>query len=117
VRNVYELLREKESAMEQLRREVAALRSVTSLLADGSDASSNISVPPGICREDGTETVSQLGDALHTIAMLRADENEEYLVKLRARRIEAAESDFRRSKTISGQLRHVAASWLSAMRS
>lgn len=117
MRNVYELLREKESAMEQLRREVAALRSVTSLLTDGSDASSKITGPPGICREDGTETVSPLGDALHTVAMLRPDEIDEYLVKLRARRIEAAESDFRRSKTISGQLRHVAASWLSAMRS
>ena len=115
MRNVYEVLKEKEDAVERVRREVAALRSVTPLLADESDVKSNI---PGsvACRKVGTEPVSQLRDALRTVAPLLADEFEEHIVKLRARLIEAAEHDpnLCGSETVSRHLRHIAASWLGA---
>jgi hypothetical protein len=104
---VYEVLREKEDAIEQVRREVEALRSVTSLL---SDARSTIPQPV-VHREANTETVSQeLGEALRTVAPLLVDETEDLDPEVRARLVEATENDSKlgRARKISRQLRHFA---------
>jgi hypothetical protein len=116
VRNVYEVLREKEDAIERVRREVEALRSVTPLLVDKLDARLNVSVPSAARWEVRTETVSELGEALRTVAPLLADETEDLLAKVRARLVEAAENDSKlgRAKTISRQLRQIAAPLLGA---
>jgi hypothetical protein len=107
VRDVYEVLREKEDAIEQVRREVEALRSVTPLLSD-----SRSTIPqPAFCREARTKTISeQLGEALRTVAPLLVDETEDLDPEVRARLVEAAESGSKigRAKKISRQLRHLA---------
>lgn len=121
MRNVYEVLREKEDAIERVRREVEALRSVTPLLVtpllvDKLDARLNVSAPSAARWEARTETVSELGEALRTVAPLLADETEDLLAKVRARLVEAAENDSKlsRAKTISRQLRQIAAPLLGA---
>jgi hypothetical protein len=107
LRDFYEVLREKEDAIEQVRREVEALRSVTPLL---SDVRSNVP-QTGIVRAATSETADQLGEALRTVAPLLADETEEFDPAIRARLVEAAENDSNlgRAKGISRQLR-----WLTA---
>jgi hypothetical protein len=113
VRDVYEVLREKEDAIEQVRREVEALRSVTPLLAD-----SRSTIPePAVRREAGTETIShQLGEALRTVAPLLVDETEDFDPEVRARLVEGAEIQFQsgRARRISRQLWHFATPLLRA---
>jgi hypothetical protein len=107
VRDVYEVLREKEDAIEQVRREVEALRSVTPLLSD-----SRSTVPqPAFCREARTKTISQqLGEALRTVALLLVDETEDFDPEVRARLVEGGEIQFQsgRARRISRQLWHFA---------
>ena len=113
MRNIYEVLREKEYAIERVRREIEALRSVTPLLAD---ADSNIRLPE-LFRKVRTEAVSQqLGEALRTVAPLLLDDTGDLDPQVRARLIEAAEKDskLRRAMKISRQLRHIATTMLGA---
>jgi hypothetical protein len=112
VRDIQELLKEKECAIEQLRREVEALRSVSPLL---SDAGPDIPHPVVLC-QTSTERASQLGDDLRTIAPLLVDETDEFDPGLRARLVEAAESErnLSRKRTIRHQLRQLAAPLLGA---
>jgi len=116
VQNVYEVLREKEHAIERVRREIEALRSVSPLLADKIDARLNISEQPAARGEGRTDTVSQLREALRTVAPLLADGTEGLDPAIRARLIEAGENDskLRGSKKISRQLRLIAAPLLGA---
>jgi hypothetical protein len=112
VRDIFEVLREKEAAIERVRREVKALRLVTPLLADAGS-----SIPqPAVSRETRTEPVGQLGEALRTVAPLLVDETEDLDPEVRARLIEAAENDSKlgRAQKISRQLRHIAAPLLGA---
>jgi len=108
VRDIYEVLREKEDAIESVRREVKALRLVIPLLADA-----KTSIPQPKAR---TEPVSQLGEALSTVAPLLVDETEDLDPEVRARLIEVAENDSKpgRAQKISRQLRHIAAPLLGA---
>jgi hypothetical protein len=55
VRDIYEVLREKEDAIKRVRREVEALRSVTPLLDDETGARSNIPAGPAVRMEATTE--------------------------------------------------------------
>ena len=105
MRDIQQLLKEKEGSIEQLRREIDALRSVTPLL---SDARPNVQ-QPSICQEARTETSSQLGAALRAVAALLVDETDEFDPEIRARLVEAAESNFNMStaKRISRNLRHI----------
>ena len=108
MRDIYEVLREKEDAIERVRREVKALRLVIPLLADA-----KTSIPqPAV----STEPVSHLGEALRTAAPLLIDETEDLDPEVRARLIEAAENDSKlgRAQKISRQLRHSAAPLLGA---
>jgi hypothetical protein len=112
VRDLYEVLREKEGAIEQVRREVQALRSVIPLLTDA-----KTSIPqPAVSTEAKTEPVSQLGEALRTVAPLLVDETEDLDPGVRARLVEAAENDSKlgRAQKISRQLRQIAAPLLGA---
>jgi hypothetical protein len=107
VRDVYIVLREKEDAIERVRREVEALRSVTPLLADARSNTLQVAVR----REAGTETISQrLGEAPRTVAPLLVDETEDFDPEVRARLVEGAEKQFQsgRARRISRQLRHFA---------
>jgi len=117
LQNVYEVLREKERAIERVRREIEALRSVSPLLADKTDARLNLSARPA-AREESTDTISQLGEALRTVAPLLADETEGIDPAIRARLIEAGENDskLRESKKISRHLRLIAAPLLGSSR-
>jgi len=112
VRDFYEVLREKEHAIEQVRRELEALRSVTPLL---SDAMSN-APKPVLSRKAATETANQLGEALRTVAPLLVDETEEFDPAIRARLVEAAENDANMGLTrgISRHLRSMAGPLLRA---
>jgi hypothetical protein len=107
VRDVYKVLREKEDAIEQVRREVEALRSVTPFLSD-----SRSTIPqPTVRREAKRETISQpLGEALRTVALLLVDEAEDFDPEVRARLVEGAEIQFQsgRARRISRQLCHLA---------
>jgi hypothetical protein len=112
VRDIYEVLREKEDAIERVRREVKALRLVIPLLADA-----KTSMPqPAVSTEARTEPVSQLGEALSTVAPLLVDETEDLDPEVRTRLIEAAENDSKlgRAQKISRQLRDIAAPLLGA---
>ncbi|HWX92054.1 MAG TPA: hypothetical protein VNY29_05425 [Terriglobales bacterium] len=112
MRDIYEVLREKEDAMGRVRREVKALRLAMPLLVDA-----KTSIPqPVVSTEANTEQVSQLGEALRTVAPLLVDETKDLDPEVRARLIEAAENDSKlgRAQKISRQLRHIAAPLLGA---
>ena len=114
MRGVYEVLREKEDAIERVRREIEALRSVTPWLAD-EDARSNIPAQPAVRGEVRTDTVMQLGEALRIVAPLLVDETGDLPAEIRARLVEAGENaKLGRAKKISRQLRHIAAPLLGA---
>jgi hypothetical protein len=102
MRDVYSVLREKENAIEQIRREVHALRAVTPLLADAGP------------RVATTSAVGELGEALRTAGPLLVDETEDVDPEIRAHLVEAAERDFKagRVSKISRHLKHIAFPWL-----
>ena len=103
MRDIQDLLREKEHAIEQVRLEVDALRSASLLLSDGAPVNS-------VFGEAVTNASAELVEALRTVAPLLVDETDEFDPGIRARLIEAAESDFNlgTAKRISRQLRHIA---------
>ena len=112
MRDIQQLLREKEEAIAQLRREVEALRSVTPLLSE-----TGVFIPRSFVNQKaGIETDAAIGAALVTVGPLLADENE-FDPGIRARLAEATENDFKRSSTngISRQLRRIAAPLLRQM--
>lgn len=107
MRDIQQLLREKEKEIEQVRREVEALRSVTPLVSE-----TGILIPRSfVYRNAGIETDTALGAALVTVGPLLADERDEFDPEIRARLAEAAENDLKLSNTngISRQLRRIAA--------
>ena len=112
MRDIQELLKEKERAIEQVRRQVEALRSVCPLL---SHAGPN-TPQPAVCWELGAEKDNQLGEALRAVAPLLVEETDEFDPSLRARLVEAAERDrnLGRTRKISHQLRQMVAPLLGA---
>jgi len=113
MRDIQQLLREKEEAIEKLRREVEALRSVTPLLSE-----SGVFIPRSFVNQKaGIETDAAIGAALVTVGPLLADEKDEFDPGIRARLAEAAENDLKLSGTkgISRQLRRIAAPLLRQM--
>lgn len=103
MRDIQDLLREKEHAIEQVRVEVDALRSASLLLSDRVPVNT-------LYGEDGTGASTELVAALRTVAPLLVDETDEFDPGIRARLIAAAESDYNLgiAKRISRQLRHIA---------
>jgi len=102
VRDIQQLLREKEDAIQQIRLEVDALRSVSPLLSGG--------VPVNTLYEEaGAEASKELVAALRRVAPLLVDETDEFDPGIRARLIEAAERDFNLStaRKVSDQLKHI----------
>ncbi len=87
MRDIQELLKEKERAIEQVRRQVEALRSVCPLL---SHAGPN-TPQPAVCWELGAEKDNQLGEALRAVAPLLVEETDEFDPSLRARLVAAGE--------------------------
>jgi len=102
VRDIQQLLREKKNALEQVRLEVDALRSASLLLSNGGPVNAPFA-------EAGTDASEELVAALRTVAPLLIDEAQDFDPGIRARLIQAAESDFNlsRAKRISRQLRHI----------
>ncbi len=115
MRDIYAVLREKEDAIAQVRREVQALRSVTPLLDEDIGRGMNIPTRPVAQQEVRTQTATEQEEGLGTAAPLFADETD-VLAEIRARLVEAAESDPKtgRSNKISRTLRHIAAPLLGA---
>ena len=103
MRDIQQLLRAKEHAIEQVRLEVEALRSASLLLSDRTPVNA-------LYEEAGPDASAELVAALRTVAPLLVDEKDGLDPGIRARLIEAAESDFNLStaKRISRQLRHIA---------
>jgi len=103
VRDIQRLLSEKEHAIEQVRLEVDALRSVTPLLSGRVRANT-------LYEKGGANDSAELVEALRKVAPLLVDETDEFDPAIRARLIEAAESDFNLStaKKLSHQLKHIA---------
>jgi hypothetical protein len=112
MRDVYSLLREKENAIEKIRREVQALRSVSPLLVDAGSSTCQ----PDIGRQATNGAVNELGEALRTAAPLLADDAEDFDPEIRARLVEASERDFKlgRKRKISRHLKYIAFPWLHA---
>ncbi len=105
MRDIEQLLREKEEAIKQVRREVEALRSVTPLLSE-----SGIFIPRSFVYGDaGIETDAALGEALVTVGPLLTDDKDEFDPEIRARLADAAENDLKLSSEggISRQLRRI----------
>jgi hypothetical protein len=95
VRNINEILEEKQLAIERLRREIEALRSVTPLFA-GQRAVPDTS-PSSL--QPTNEAAQQLREALRTVAPLLVDDAEELDPDLRARLADASEADCRQVAT------------------
>ena len=114
MRNIYEVLREKEEAVARVRREIETLRSATPWLASEKNTRLDRSERTAECLEVMKEAVGQTREALGLPATPVADEMEEALDKIRKRLVEAAENEFRLRgpKKISRHLRHMAASLL-----
>jgi hypothetical protein len=107
VRDIQEVLKEKEHELEQLRREIDALYSVTLLLSDGKSAN-----PQADGRwQISMEMATNLGEALRTATPLLMDDAEEFDPDVRARLIEAGENECKRGRanSFSRHLRHIAA--------
>ena len=105
VRDIEEVLKEKQIAIEKVRREIEALYSVTPLLSDGpEDTQPNV----GLAGEAGR--ADELKDAMRTVAALLVDDADEFDAGVRARLIEAAMADSQRHQPsrFSVQLRHLA---------
>lgn len=114
MRNVYEVLREKEEAIEQVRREIESLRAATSRIAEETNSRSNIFARPGKCLETVKDTIDQTRDALGPPVPPAAEVMDEVLDKLRARLTEAVENESRLkgSRRISRHLKQMATSFL-----
>ena len=99
MRNVQELLRAKQSAVELVRREVEALRLVTPLLADEADSGWNTCLQLAVTAEETDKVASP-----------RAHEPEDLRDKIPARTTEAAANDskFAGANKIARQLRRIA---------
>jgi hypothetical protein len=113
MRDIQQLLREKEAAIARLRREVEALRSVTPLLSE-----TGVFIPRSfVAGKAGIETDAAIVAALATAGPLLADERDEFDPGIRARLAEATENDLRlRASTgISRHLRRIAAPLLGQM--
>ena len=92
--------------MARLLRKIPRTGSVTPLLSDARP-----DIPqPSVCRGARTESSSQLGAALRAVGPLLLDETDEFDPEIRARLVEAAESDFKVStaKRISRHVKHIA---------
>ena len=116
MRDIHAVLREKQNALEQLRRDLQALRSVTPLLDEDIGRGMDIPVPPVARQEVRTESATQQEEALGTAVPLFADETD-VLAEIRARLVGAAENDPKlgRSNKISRTLRHIAGPLLGAI--
>jgi hypothetical protein len=113
MRDIQQLLREKEAAIAQLRREVEALRSVTPLLSE-----TGVFIPRSFVNGNaGIETDAAIVAALATAGPLLADEKDEFDPGIRARLAEAAEKDLKLQAAhgISRHLRRIAAPLLGQM--
>jgi hypothetical protein len=107
MRNVHEVLREKNSALERLRHEVAALRLVAPLLTEEGDSGRNIPA----------RTVA--GNTAESAASVLSRGAENFPVKKPARGTQAiaTEAKFTRAIKLSHQLRRLAAPLLGISRS
>jgi hypothetical protein len=95
MKNVYEVLGQKEREVERLRQEILALRLATPLLADTSD---NARAPSSGCAPPSGEQVGQWKEALRVAAPLLADAEDDLISTLRARtRAEAAKGKWKPS--------------------
>ena len=105
MRDIEEVLREKQFAIEQVRREIEALNSVTPLLSDGRPDTA-----PEVSARVKAESADELKEALRTVAALLVDDTDEFDPAVRARLIEAGEVDSQRHRPnmLSRQLRHLA---------
>lgn len=116
MRNIYEVLREKEEAVAQVRREIETLRSATPFPWRASEENTRLdrSERPAECLEVMRGAVGQTEDELGPPVTPAVDEMEEALDKIRTRLVEAADSEskLRGPKKISRHLRHMAASLL-----
>ena len=103
MRDIRQLLREKEDAIEQVRLEVDALRSVSPLLCDEVRVNTRY-------QDAGADAPAELVEALRTVAPLLVDERDEFDPGIRARLVAAAQSDFNltTAKKLSHQLKHIA---------
>jgi hypothetical protein len=84
MKNVYQVLKQKECEAELVRQQIAALRQAIPLLADRQLAA------PDRSRKPKPEEVGQWKDALRLAAPLLADEEDDLIANLRARRFEPA---------------------------
>jgi TonB family protein len=90
MRDVYEVLGEKKDAVERLRREVAALRSVAWLVDE--TTISNVPGQANVAMPAATDAVGRREEALRTAAPLLADETYEVADRIRALRISSAQT-------------------------
>ena len=106
MRDIRELLKEKEQAVDQVRREVEALRSLVPCFSER-----GIFIPRSlIYRDGGIEAEAAIGTALRTAGPLLIEEDG-FNSEVRARLVAASENDLELSKTnrISRGLRRIAA--------
>ena len=110
MRDINVVLREKEDAIQRVKQEVQALRSVTPLLADAPSGTL-----PAVQRDEESK---QLGEALCTAASLLGDQTEVFDSGIRARLVEAAERDqeLRKARKISCRLKHLVSPLVSRHR-
>jgi hypothetical protein len=106
MRDIQEVLRAKESAVERVRREVEALRLVTLLLADDEDSRWDTCLRSTVTAEETPK-----------VASLYADGTEDFPAEIPARATEAAANEvrFARAKKISRQLRRIAEPWFGTL--
>lgn len=104
MRNVYEALKEKRGAIEQLRREIEALRLVAPMLAEAGDAKGSIFVQP-----------LKTGEAASEMAWNSSQQRESLTAQepAKPKRI-ASDTKFAKAKKISRELRRITAPLLGA---
>jgi hypothetical protein len=99
MRNIDEVLREKNNAVEQVRREVEALRLVAPLLAEAGDSSGSVLLQPVMT-----------GDATHETDWNHSEQSGNSRAKVPAKGIRSTtDAGFAKAKKISSQLRRITA--------
>jgi len=108
MRDVYEVLRKKERAVERLHREITALRVVAALLADDADLGPAFRVEPSVRTVAGAQRVRSQ-EPLRTAETPAADESDRLESEI------ASEMKLGAAKRISNRLKRLATPLLSAV--
>ena len=109
MRNIYDLIRQKETELESLERDIAALRVVAPLLVEGANGISEVPQEMLTQRQERSTPAChqpiEQPEAISVAAPLLIDASDDLAEKIRARRLQATDNEAK-----SGRFRRIVSS-------